>query len=72
MFIVSFIENGNVLLCQFLNRAPSEGDAITIKGRKGKVVSVNHLDDKQIQVQVSLITIEKNKLPVDNSKKKKR
>lgn len=72
MFIISYIENRNVILCQFLKRAPSVGDAISIKGRKGKVVSVDKLDDKHIQVQVSLISIEKSKLPVDNSKKKKR
>jgi hypothetical protein len=72
MFVISFIENRTVLLCQFLKQAPTVGDAISIKGRKGKVVNVEEVDEKHIQVQVALKTIDKTKLAVDNSKKKKR
>ncbi|WP_404328747.1 hypothetical protein [Mesobacillus maritimus] len=73
MFVISFIENRTVLLCQFRKQAPSEGDAISIKGRKGKVVTVESVDDKHIHVQVALKTIDKTKLAaLDNSKKKKK
>lgn len=73
MFVVYFFENKNLLLNQLLNRVPSVGDDLTIKGRKAKVSSVNSIDEKKIHVQVILETIKQNKaVIVDNSKKKKR
>jgi len=72
MFVISFIENRTILLCQFRKQAPSVGDAINIKGHKGKVVNVESVDEKHIHVQVALKKIDKTKLAVDNSKKKKR
>lgn len=71
MFVVYFFENKNLLLSQLLKRVPSIGEDIKIKGRKGKVSSVKQIDEKNIHVQVSLESINKNKLIVDNSKKKK-
>jgi predicted phosphatase len=71
MFAVYFFENKNLLLSQLLKRVPSEGEDLTIKGRKGKVSSVNIIDEKNIHVQVILENITKNKLLVDNSLKKK-
>ncbi len=55
-----------------------DGDTITvikdlkIKGRKGRVSSVNSMDEKNIHVQIILENINKNKLIADLSKKKKR
>ena len=72
MFAVHFFENKNPLLCQLLKRVPSVGEDLKIKGRKGKVSSVNSIDEKTIHVQVILEIVNKNKLIVDNSKKKKR
>jgi hypothetical protein len=72
MFVVHFFENKNLLLCQLLKRVPSLGEYLTIKGRKGKVSSVDSTDEKNIHVQIILETVNKNKLIVDNSKKKKR
>ncbi|MDP4162998.1 MAG: hypothetical protein Q8898_07825 [Bacillota bacterium] len=72
MFVVHFFDNKNLLLNQLLKRVPSVGEDLTIKGRKGKVSSVNNVDEKNIHVQVILETVNKNKLIVDNSKKKKR
>jgi hypothetical protein len=71
MFVVYFYENKNLLLSQLLNRLPSIGEDLTIKGRKGKVSSVNCIDEKNFHVQVILENVDKNKLIVDNSKKKK-
>jgi len=72
MFNVYFFENKNPLLSQLLRRVPAVGEALTIKGRKGKVSSVTNIDEKNIHVQVVLETVNKNKVVVDNSKKKKR
>jgi hypothetical protein len=72
MFDVYFFENKNLLLSQLLKRVPSVGEDLTIKGRKGKVSSVTSINEKKIHVQVILENVNKTKLIVDNSKKKKR
>jgi hypothetical protein len=73
MFAVHFIENNNVLLTQLLNRVPAEGEELKIKGRKAKVSSVKDIDELNVHVQVIIeVVVNKNKLVVDNSKKKKR
>lgn len=73
MFVVNFFENKNHLLSQLLRRVPAVGEDLTIKGRKGKVSSVNNIDEKNIHVEVVLEVVNKNKTAlVDNSKKKKR
>jgi hypothetical protein len=73
MFVVYFFENKNLLLNQLLSNVPSVGDALTIKGRKGKVSSVNSIDEKKIHVQIIFEVVNKSKVViVDNSKKKKR
>jgi hypothetical protein len=72
MFDVYFFENKNLLLSQLLKRVPSIGEDLTIKGRKGKVSSVNSINEKKIHVQVILDTVNKKKIIVDDSKKKKR
>ncbi|MDR6999916.1 hypothetical protein [Neobacillus niacini] len=74
MFVVYFFENKNLLLTQLLQRVPSVGENLKIKGRKGKVSSVTNVDEQKFQVQIVLETVNKNKLAavVDNSKKKKR
>jgi hypothetical protein len=74
MFAVHFIENNTVLLTQLLNRVPAEGEELKIKGRKAKVSSVKDIDELNIHVQViiEVVNVNKNKLVVDNSKKKKR
>ena len=72
MFVVYFFENKNLLLSQFRQNVPSVGDDLKIKGRKGKVTSITKIDEKNIHVQLILENINKNKLLVDQSKKKKR
>ncbi len=72
MFAVHFFENKNQLLCQLLTRVPTVGEELTIKGRKGKIVSVKNVDEKHINVQIALEAVKKNTPVVDNSKKKKR
>jgi hypothetical protein len=72
MFVVYFLENKNLLLSQFLRNVPALNEELKIKGRKGKVSSVNHIDEKIVHVQVILEEVKKPNLIVDNSKKKKR
>jgi hypothetical protein len=74
MFVVHFIENKNVLLSQLLQRVPTVGESITIKGKKGKVSSVSAIDEKHFHVELAIEkVINKNKVAtLDNSKKKKR
>jgi hypothetical protein len=74
MFVVSFIEDKNVLLSQLLRRIPTEGEDLTIKGRKTKVASVQAVDEKTFHVHVVTEKVKKGKAAaaVDNSKKKKR
>ncbi|MBM7693744.1 hypothetical protein JOC77_003188 [Peribacillus deserti] len=72
MFVVNFYENKNLLLSQLLNRLPAVGEDLKIKGRKGKVSSVNSIDEKKFHVQVTLENVNKNKLVSGQSNKKKR
>lgn len=71
MYVVYFFENKNLLLTQLLKNVPSEGEILKIKGRKGTITSVKNMDEKSIHVQVVLESVNKNKIVLDNSKKKK-
>lgn len=74
MYVVHFFENKVELLNQLLGNVPAIGEAVTIKGRKGKVMSVNNVDDKHVHVQIMIEkVVVKNKLTAaDLAKKKKR
>ncbi|PWW32100.1 hypothetical protein DFO73_101363 [Cytobacillus oceanisediminis] len=72
MFIVYYIEGRNILLNQLCKNVPKDGEEIKIKGRKGKVLSVQQIDENKVHVQVTLERVDKNKVVLDNSKKKKR
>lgn len=72
MFAVHFFEKKNLLLSQLLQRVPTEGEDLKIKGRKAKVVNVTSVDENIVHVQVVLEIVKKSKFVVDNSKKKKR
>jgi hypothetical protein len=72
MFVVSFYENKNLLLSQFLKTVPAVDESLTIKGRKAKVTSVETVDEKHVHVQLAVEKVTKNVAVIDNSKKKKR
>jgi hypothetical protein len=72
MFIVYYFEGRNILLNQLRKNVPKDGEDIKIKGRKGKVSSVQQIDENKVHVQVTLERVDKNKVVLDNSKKKKR
>ncbi|GAA0344428.1 hypothetical protein GCM10008967_38530 [Bacillus carboniphilus] len=70
---VYFYENKDMVLNQVRNTVPAVGDDLKIKGRKAKVLSVEHADDNKVHVQVSLEKVsKKSKVIEDPSKKRKR
>ncbi|MBT2659131.1 MULTISPECIES: hypothetical protein [Bacillaceae] len=73
MFAVHFFENKNLLLSQLLQRVPSVGEELKIKGKKGTISSVTNVEENKFHVQVVLEKVTKGKNAVaDLSKKKKR
>lgn len=74
MYVVHYFENRIELLNQLLGSVPTVGETITVKGRKGKVESVNNIDDKHVHVHITIEkVVVKNKLTAaDLAKKKKR
>jgi hypothetical protein len=73
MFAVHFFENKNLLLSQLLNRVPSVGEQLKIKGRKGTISGVINVEENKYHVQVELEKVVKGKTAVvDQSKKRKR
>ncbi|PGL70398.1 hypothetical protein [Bacillus sp. AFS055030] len=72
MIVVHYIEKNVELLNQLLKNIPSEGDTIRIKGRKGKVLSVNHINDKHVHVIVELEVIKKVQVLAKDDKKRRR
>ncbi|MGV3464195.1 MAG: hypothetical protein ACO1OT_02755 [Heyndrickxia sp.] len=73
MMLVHFLDNKTVVLSQLRKNIPVVDENIKIKGRKGKVLSVKEIDEKQIHVQVLFDQVIKSQsLAKDNSKKKKR
>ncbi|MFI8657371.1 MULTISPECIES: hypothetical protein [Priestia] len=72
MVAVHFFENRKLLLSQLRENIPSTGDDLKIKGRKGTVVLVNDIDEKNVHVEVTLEKVVKKNLALDNAKKKRR
>lgn len=74
MFNVYYFENKDLLLSQLRKHLPSVGEDLTIKGRKGKVLSITSINEKKFHVQLIIENVTKNKgkLVVEDSKKKKK
>jgi hypothetical protein len=72
MVAVHFFENRKLLLSQLRENIPSTGDNLKIKGRKGTVMLVNDIDEKNVHVEVALEKVVKKNLALDNAKKKRR
>ena len=73
MFAVHFIEKKTIILTQVLRSIPSIDDLLKIKGRKGKVVSVQETTEKNIHVQVEFEKgVDKNKISIKDLGKNKR
>ncbi|MFJ8063948.1 hypothetical protein ACIQYS_04910 [Psychrobacillus sp. NPDC096426] len=73
MFAVHFYENKTKVLNQALRRIPAVGEALKIKGRKGKVISVIEMDESTYHVYMEFEKIvEKNIANTKDLGKKKR
>ena len=72
MYVVYYYENKNQLLNQLLKRVQTVGEDLTIKGRKAKVTSVNSIDERKYNVHVTLAPIQKNKITLEDLKKRRR
>ena len=74
MFAVHFYENKTRVFTQALRNIPSIDEGLKIKGRKGKVISVEQVADNIFHVQVEFEKIVEKNLTSSKElgKKKKR
>ena len=73
MFAVHFMEKNIIVLTQVLRDIPAVDDDLKIKGRKGKVISVQETEENGVHVQVEFEKIaDKNKVAIKDLGKKKR
>lgn len=72
MITVHFFENKTIVLSQLLNQIPVVDENIKIKGRKGKILSVEQVGDYTAHVHVMFEKVVKNQPIIKDNKKKKR
>jgi hypothetical protein len=72
MAAIHFFENKTIVLSQLRNQIPAVDEDIKIKGKKGKIVRVDKIDDSLYHVQVVFEKIIKNQPNIKDTKKKKR
>ncbi|WP_400241487.1 hypothetical protein AB3U99_12690 [Niallia sp. JL1B1071] len=72
MVTVHFFENSTNVLTQLRQEIPNVDQEIKIKGRKGKVLSVNQLKEDVFQANVEFEKIVKKAALATDSKKRKR
>ncbi|MCC3357290.1 hypothetical protein [Bacillus sp. REN16] len=71
MYVVHYFENKNLLLTQLVQNVPAVDEAIKIKGKKGKVLKVTNVDNRNVHIQVEFERIVK-KNPVVDPRKRRR
>ncbi|MFF2753070.1 hypothetical protein ACFVR1_04840 [Psychrobacillus sp. NPDC058041] len=73
MFAIHFFENNTRVLNQALRRIPTIDEEIKIKGRKGKVINVEKLEENTFHVYVEFEKlVDKNKAATKELGKKKK
>lgn len=73
MFVVHFYENKTIVLTQALRKIPSVDEDIKIKGRKGKVISVNQIEENAYHIYVEFEkVVDKSKVSLKELGKKKK
>lgn len=74
MFVIHFLENKTIVLTQALRRIPSVDEDLKIKGRKGKVINVQNMEENIYYVYVEFEKVIDKKLAAlkELGKKKKR
>lgn len=71
MYVVHYFENKNLLLTQLVQNVPAVEEVIKIKGKKGKVIKVTDIDERNVQIQVELDRIVKKNAVVDPKKRRR-
>lgn len=71
MRFVYFKENNDIILCQFLENIPKMEDMIKLKGRKGKVLQVNEMEQNKYEVIVQLEKKVKKQVLVNDKRKRR-
>ncbi|WP_075980611.1 hypothetical protein [Bacillus massilinigeriensis] len=71
MVVVHFFNNKSIVLSQLLDNIPNPDENIKIKGRKGKVISVEQVDESKYHVHVHFEPVVK-KVVLDLNKKKRK
>ena len=73
MYAIHFYENNNYVLNQVLRNIPSIDENVVIKGRKGKVTSVQEIKENVYYVFVEFEkVVDKSKTAIQDLKKKRR
>lgn len=73
MFAIYFYENKSRILNQALRRIPSVDEELKIKGRKGKVITVQKMEENIYHVHVEFEKIvDKNKAAIKELGKNKK
>lgn len=72
MTFVHFFEGKTLVLSQLLNQIPNLDDNIKIKGRKGKVLGVNQVEENIVHIQIVFDKVVAKQALLKDTKKKKR
>ena len=72
MFAVHFMEKNITVLTQVLREIPAVDDDLKIKGRKGKVISVQETEGNGIHVQIAFEKVVDKKASIKDLGNKKR
>ena len=70
MVVVRFLENKTVVLSQLLKQIPSVDENIKIKGRKGKVTSIENVKENVIHAHVVFEQVKKVQPAAKDPKKR--
>lgn len=71
MVFIHFFESGTKVLSQYVKTVPAVDETIKIKGRRGKVLRVDQIEDHIVHVHVLYEQIVKKSLLADPKKKKR-
>ncbi len=71
MYNVTFYENRELIMSKLTSTIPTENENINIKGRKATVINIEKLDEKKINVHVSLEKVVKKVTNLEPNKKRK-
>jgi hypothetical protein len=72
MITVHYFENGTNVLTQLRQDIPNIDQPVKIKGRKGKILSMNQLKEEVYQVNVEFEKVVKKAVLAADNKKRKR